>query len=575
MRVRIAVILPLLVLALGCSKKQTDDVNAAFNDKRVVLQVADNKLTLGEVLKRYATTEFKDAEQEYKVKSDLVKITFERFLLIEGAKESGIKSSIDSSYYRRELLKQLYNRKIMNNISIGDKEIESFFNKYGGEVEAGHILVADSSLAESLYTAIKNGAEFEKLARDFSQDPLTADKNGSLGYNPYGKFDDEFQNAIFSMKTGEVSPPIHTRRGWHIAKVFDRIKNTPADLEKDKSSYREQAHQYEQKTLVKELIKKVKSEYNYKLNKANLDLLKRKAEESKAKGTLPQGLPSSAYLDSALFNESELKLNIIDYTGGGVTIKDYLDLMKTYRSRPDRCPELNDSGIMNDILEGIAMPVLLEKMAYKEGIDKTETFKADWGYVQGSDLMQQMKNKIQGQIDPVTEDEIVRYYNDHRQDFYMPDQIRASAIAVKTREEAAELLRRVEGGANFYQLAAKYSVDKKTSSQGGDLNFFTVARYTPIYNAAEKMEKNQFGGPVEMDGNWWIFRLTDRILKKPKELDLVRADITNRVSLEKAQKLYSEWIENMKKKYPATMNLELIQSTLKMGSLPAAEKSKG
>jgi foldase protein PrsA len=574
MRIRIAVILPLLVLALGCSKKQTDNTNPEFNDKRVVLQVADNKLTLGEVLKRYATTEFKDVDQEYKVKSDMVKLTLERFLLIEGAKENGIKPTIDTSYFRRELLKQLYNKEILNKISISDKDIESFFNKYGGEVQAGHILVADSSLAESLYTAIKNGAEFEKIAKDFSQDQLTADKGGSLGYNPYGRFDDDFQNAIFSMKAGEVSRPIKSRNGWHIAKVFDRIKNTPADLEKDKSTYREQVHQYKQKTMVKDLVKDVKSEYNYKLNKANFDLLKRKADESKGSGTKQPGLPSSAYLDSTLFSDSELKLNLIDFDGGGVTIKDYLELMKTYR-RAERAPELNDSGIMNDILEGMAMPILLEKLAYKEGLDKTETFKGDWGYLQGSDLMQQMKNKIQGQAGPPTEDEIVNYYNEHRQDFFMPDQIRASVIAVKTREEAAELLKRVEGGANFYQLAVKYSVDKKTGSQGGDLNFFTVARYTPIYKAAENMEKNQVGGPVEMDGNWWIFKLTDRILKKPKELDLVRSDVTNRVSIEKSQKLYNEWIENMKKKIPSTMNLELIKSTLKMGSLPGAEKSKG
>jgi foldase protein PrsA len=573
MRIRIAVILPFLLLALGCSKKQSENSNPEFNDKRVVLQVADNKLTLGEVLKRYATTEFKDVDQEYKVKSDMVQNTLERFLLIEGAKENGIKPTIDSTYYRRELLKQLYNEKIMNKISISDKDIESFFNKYGGEVQAGHILVADSSLAESLYTAIKNGVEFEKLAKDFSQDPLSADKGGSMGYVSYGRFEDEFQNAIFSMKLGEISRPIQSRNGWHIAKVFDKIKNTPADLEKDKSKYRELVHQYKQKTMVRDFIEDVRSEYDYKINTANFDLLKRKAEESKASKTKQPGLPSSAYLDSTLFSDSELKLNIIDYDGGGITINDYLELMKGYR--PQRAPEFNDTGKMNDILEGMAMPALLERMAYKEGIDKTEAFKADWGYLQGSDLMQQMKNKIQGQAGPVTEEEIIKYYNEHRQDFFMPDQIRASALAVKTREEASELLKRAVGGANFYQLAVKYSVDKKTGSQGGDLNFFTIARYTPIYNAAEKMEKNQLGGPVEMDGNWWIFKLTDRILKRPKELDLVRADITNRVSIEKAQNLYNEWIENMKKKIPSTMNLDLIKSTLKMGSLPAAEKSKG
>ena len=572
-RIRITVILLLLTLVWGCSKKQADNADSAFKDKRVVLQVAENKLTLGEILKRYATTEFKDVQQEYDVKSGMVNNTLERFLLIEGAKENGMTPTLDTSYYRRELLKELYNEKIMNKITVSDRDIEKFFDKYGGEVQAGHILVADSALAESLYTAIRNGSEFEKLAKDYSLDPLTANKGGSMGYVSYGKYEDAFQDAIFSMKIGDISKPIRSRNGWHIAKVFDRIKNSPADLERDKDKYRETVHQYEQKLMVRNFIDEVRSEYHYKLNQDYLDLLKRKAEASMASGTRQPGLPNSAYLDSTMFSDAETKLNLVDYDGGGVSIKDYLDLVKGYR--PQRAPDLNDKSIMNDVFEGMAMPVLLEKMAIKEGIDKTETFQANWTYLQGSSLMQQMKNKIQNQVTPVTEDEIVKYFNDHRDDFFMPDQIRASVIAVKSKEEANELLKRVEGGANFYQLAVKYSVDKKTGSQGGDLNFFTVARYTPIYNAAVNLEKNQIGGPVEMDGNWWIFKLTDRIKKQPKGLDLVRADITNRVANEKADKLYKDWIENMKSKISYTMNLDLIRSTLKMGSLPAEEKSKG
>ena len=574
-KLKVALVISLFLLVWGCSKtskKPAEDPR--FSDKRVVLQVRDNKLTLGELQKRYATIEFKSADEEIDAKTKYLNSFLERFLLIEGAREAGIVPGLDSSLIRRNLLNQLYNREIMDKIEIDNSDIESFFQKYGGEVQSGHILVADSALAESLYKELKNGAEFDKLAKEFSIDKSTSDKGGTLGYAPYGRFDDKFQDAAFNMKIGEISKPVHTRRGWHIVKVYDRIKNTKADLDKDIEKYRTAANQYQQKMLVQKFTGDVRAKYNYKSQPSAIALLIQKPNASKESGTLPAGLPSSAYLDSSQFSAAELAMNLIQYDGGGTSIRDYLILLAQEYRDPRRAPELNDSEIFQSLLEGMTLPVLLERMAREQKLDKTETFLAEIAYTEGSDLMQKMRNKINEGASAVTEDDIVKYYNEHREDFFLPDQIRVSGIAVKTREEAQELLGRVKRGANFVQLARKYSVDKKTAVEGGDLNYFTQARYTSIYRAAEGMPLNEIGGPVEMDGNWWIFKLMGRIEKKPKELDLVRADIQNRVFNEKRQKLYDEWIASMKQRVSYTLNMDLVKSNLKVNS-PKAENSKG
>jgi len=575
-KMKMAILMSLLFVVFGCSKSSKEPAeDSRFSDKRVILQVAENKLTLGELQKRFATINFKSAEEELDAKTKYLDSFLERFLLIEGAKQSGMAASLNPEIIRRNLLNQLYNSRIMSKIDVKDSDVEAFFQKYGGEVEAGHILVADSALADSLYRELKNGVEFDKLAMEFSIDESTSKKGGTLGYFPYGRYEDKFQDAAFSMKIGEVSGPIHSRQGWRIVKVYDRIKNSRADFEKDIDRYRTTTNQYQQKTLVQAFTKEVRERYHYAPVPATLDFLIQKANSSKSSGKLPQGFPSSAYLDSSLFSPAELGMNLIQYDGGGTTVGDYIALLAQEYKNPSRAPELTDNENIQSILEGMTMPILLERMAHEEKLDKTEVYLSEIAYTEGSDLMQKMRNKIYEGAGEITEDDIVKYYNEHGQDFYLPDQIRVLGIAVKSREEAQELLDRAKRGANFIQLAKKYSVNKATSIEGGDLNYFTEARYTAIYKAATGMPLDEIGGPVEMDGNWWIFKLIGRIEKKPKELALVRSDIQSRVFNEKRQKLYDEWIANMKQKIGFTLNLDLVKSNLKVNSPGAAENSKG
>jgi parvulin-like peptidyl-prolyl isomerase len=564
----------LIALLLGdCSKAPQTIEDPRFTDKRVVLQVGDSKLTLGEVQKRFAAGDTTNPKNEFDGKKAFVEQSLDRFLLIEGAKSAGVDGTLDSTLIKRNLLKQLYNEKIINRINVTDGDVEKFFSKYGGELQVGHILLSDSTLAESLYAVLDDGGDFDKLARDFSIDQGSAPKGGSLGYASYGRFDDKFQEVAFKMKIGEISKPLHTRYGWHIIKAFDRIKNTPADFEKDKDKYRSMTHQYMEKTAVGKFVDNVRSKYNYEIVWPTIEFMLHKADSVKAVGSKPAGMPSSGYLDSTQFSPPERQMLMVKYDGGGATVGDFLDLLKGYA--PQRAPELRDHIILDQILEGVSLPPLLVKMAINEGIDKSETYQADIAYLQGSNLAQKMTNMIYGSIPEIQEADLKAYYDSHPDDFYMPDQIRVAAISVKTKQEADDLLLRIKAGANFALMAQKYSLDKKSAAEGGDLNFFTVARYTTLYNAGVNLKAGEMGGPVEWEGNWWIFKFIERIVRFHKKIDLVKGDIYSLLGNEWRKKALSDWTDKMKAKIQYQMDLDLIKTTLISGKLDEASMPKG
>jgi peptidyl-prolyl cis-trans isomerase SurA len=98
---------------------------------------------------------------------------------------------------------------------------------------------ADSALAE-----VRRGGDFEVLARRYSQDP-SAQNGGMLGWFRQGQMVRPFEQAVWAMRPGDVSPIVETEYGYHIIKleksrgperqarhILIRPEITPADAER-------------------------------------------------------------------------------------------------------------------------------------------------------------------------------------------------------------------------------------------------------------------------------------------------------------------------------------------------------
>lgn len=99
------------------------------------------------------------------------------------------------------------------------------------ETRARHILIQQNALrtdeqarqlARDLYDRLQAGEDFEKLAKEFSDDPGSKNSGGDLGFQPPGIFVPEFQIRLDQLKPGEISPPFRTQFGWHVASLTDR-----------------------------------------------------------------------------------------------------------------------------------------------------------------------------------------------------------------------------------------------------------------------------------------------------------------------------------------------------------------
>ena len=96
------------------------------------------------------------------------------------------------------------------------------------EYNASHILVESQEEAQALVEGLEGGADFAELAREHSTGP-SGPNGGQLGWFTAGMMVPTFEEAVFALEVGEVSPPVETRFGWHVIILNDsRDQAAPA-----------------------------------------------------------------------------------------------------------------------------------------------------------------------------------------------------------------------------------------------------------------------------------------------------------------------------------------------------------
>ena len=163
-------------------------------------------------------------------------------LIFEDAKKNGIlKSKEYKEEYKKleermkeELAIQVWQKKLLDGISVSEKELKDYYNQNKEEfnqpesVHARHILVASEDEAKKIIAGLKS-LSGEKLKEKFIEEAKTKStgpsgpKGGDLGYFTQGQMVPEFNDKVFSMKEGTVTlEPVKTQFGYHVIYLEDK-----------------------------------------------------------------------------------------------------------------------------------------------------------------------------------------------------------------------------------------------------------------------------------------------------------------------------------------------------------------
>lgn len=154
--------------------------------------------------------------------------------------------------------------------------------KSRGELTVAHIMVVNKegdSLTEKpedriqdIYQKLKQGEDFEALAKQFSDDGSSASKGGMLSPFSSGQISaQEFEDAAFGIENiGDVTQPFKTQYGWHIVKLYDKEPIPPFEV--IKPELQEKVKRDTRSKLIDDaLVNKLLAQYNVETTDNALD----------------------------------------------------------------------------------------------------------------------------------------------------------------------------------------------------------------------------------------------------------------------------------------------------------------
>ena len=127
------------------------------------------------------------------------------------------------------------------------------------------------ALADEIYKELQEGADFATLAREKSDDKSNASRGGELPWCGVGDFVKEFENAAFALKEkGDIAAPVRSMYGFHIIKLLDSRSLLP--FNEMRSQLEQRIARDERGSMAREsMIAKLKQQYNYRCDSAQLD----------------------------------------------------------------------------------------------------------------------------------------------------------------------------------------------------------------------------------------------------------------------------------------------------------------
>ena len=140
----------------------------------------------------------------------------------------------------------------LDEINVDEAEVRDAYERYvqslseSQETRASHILLTgDDSLeqAQAALSRLNAGESFESLAGELSQDPLSGEQGGDLGFADPSSYVPEFAEALNRLSVGEVSEPVQTPFGHHIIKLTEARTQEPESFDEQADRLRRQLAQ--------------------------------------------------------------------------------------------------------------------------------------------------------------------------------------------------------------------------------------------------------------------------------------------------------------------------------------------
>ena len=498
------------------------------NDREYFARINEEYLTVDEFTKRLKFfTRLTGIADNLQTRETLLDHMINERLLIQDFKQKGLENSPEFRRKVESIRTQFYldafrKKAFFDTITVSDQEIHRKFAYYNQKVSARHLYARTEDEANELYQKLQQGATFEELARITFQEPTLASNGGYLGYFGKDEMDPEFEKVAFSLKVGEISPPVRTQYGYSIIKVEDRfIKPFTSESEfvavkpKIEKIVRGEKSIAAAQDYGNKLARDLELQFNDQMVQFIFSQIQTENDSTDFQ------FRSEKLLTSDLLNQIKDE-TLVSFNKGEWSVAKFLDRSRMTSKRQQI--RVNNTDYLKQFIAGLIVREQLVEQALEMGINNDSQVQYEIDHATEGYIVAQMTKMITDTA-TVPFEAAKEIYEKDSESYVFPAEANVGEILVANRKLADEILNKIEKGESFVKLAQKFSQREWARHRGGELGFAPRSKYGALSDTIFSLQPGQIIGPIEIEEFFSIIQMIDIKPEHQKRFEEARPQI--------------------------------------------------
>lgn len=394
---------------------------------------------------------------------------------------------------------------------------------------------------------IKEGKDFGQLAQKHSVDRASAVKKGDLGYFQRGQMVKEFDEAAFKLNVGEVSPIVKTKFGYHLIKLLEIAPDK--SYEEEKSELRELYNRVRYKNDYDELVKKLKTEFNFSQNTVTFNKI-------------------LAYSDTLKIGPAYWTSNLKANVGADEIFK--------FNNRSFSCDSLFkniirvgtsfnrtvNGKLLQDAIDQYSGELLIAEKTSNYDKENLEFAKLLNDYENGMYLFKILEDEVWSKIS-IDSAKIFAFWEKTKENYRWKDRVEFQEIYNRKDSLINKCYSLAVSGGSYDSLYSKYNQRTGYETKPGykglvDVDINELAKQT---NSLKKI--GDISKPFSSEDGWSIVKLIKRELARVKTFDEAKAETASILQEKESKRLEDEYMNKLKNLYHPKIYYEELRQAYK------------
>jgi parvulin-like peptidyl-prolyl isomerase len=431
------------------------------------------------------------------------------------------------AYILRESVVRLHDEEIVRKVTVTEEDIKIYYKKNYERISLGIIEVDSAESSQAIFEQLKRGADFKKLAQKYSKH--TSQKDGGEVILRRNSLTPPIEKSVSNLNPGESSDVLKIKDKYYIIKFIGSEEAPDSAFESVRGSIERAIRKQKEKERSDEYLKYLREQAKIQIDDEIFQTINISEESEREK----------------LLNDERI---LVQVNGATLTAGNFISLARAN-------PKGSKEKILNDWID----QKVVDKEALSRHYERTPELENMIARYKNQLLKNTFIKRVVVPQITLSDEALKDYYVSHQESFIRPTRFKIQQMTVETMDDAQDILKSLQNGAEFSWLAKNRSVDSAVQ-EGGSLGWIVRAEMPePVKKIIETLKPGDVSPILQINSHYKIIQLIDRREGEVEEFDKVK-NVVYRAAFEvKVNALLDNYITQLKKDAEISMNNEAVR----------------